>query len=991
MMPRASRERRRAQQRVWHCRHEGPVRAEPLGLEQSLGQTRAPGRVMLQARVKTAISPYSKGASTYFCAELSCGALNLALRDADALPLARYQSLKGFAEVIGVHIRRCGGEQALVGTSLGMRLELLRQACLQEDRFFIAFHQRFCLSFLQKPRGPGIMNRRIEDRAWLLIERLLRPNAEIPRTHVEWLADFPAPIDTLLRLKVGHARALDALAVFLNRISEHWIPIWQLHRRRGFPFVVSELLVGLACPSAVLQKVFFRCSWRRVVGSLDGEEAALQIFFEDQRRHQLPFVPLGALAEWNNSIASLYQQLLAQQNTDPRPDVTPAPASSAAHATSLALASSPVFAPSGSATYQAGRPVPQAPQGQIYSGTQRSTGVAQGSMLYASPQDHLTQSPRQSPHLVQSNFSACPQPPALAGVPPNFFILPSQANTQSPQSSAMNSPQFGVAMPQGQFQQWVQNPHAYQYQMMMQQLSQQQVLQAMSQRARPQQAQMNQLLQQRMPSQPARSMQQGSIQTAVSPQIDLRFATAQQSRSPVTQAPQQAFVFQGQQVHNQQAAPAEQRPAVPILQQLLIPRVGHTPDRSTWPYDPNDQRCIEVGLHQADLRSPKRVKRREEADKTQTSGKERYYQSVQSFAVSPTQIPPRSSLYEFKFAIGEQQFKLLTRSMVPANEFLPVCEYFNGSLRYRLRTTSQSATAAASMTEAEFAASDCSWPSNIFVKLNGHPLTIRRAQHNGKDVAVELTPHLVQGDNVLRVAVPGQKFAPKINHFLAVEAVETVSHSELLLRVWCHGYHAPDVTLNEIKRRLTSSADDELSMAAEVSIDLADPFSTKVFTIPARGAACAHLECFDLDNWLITRPPAKPPRKCTHGRSLSCACSDQPLEPSHPDRWRCPICSRDARPGSLRIDGFLSGVRQQLESEGRFEGVKAVLVGSDGAWKAVMTSDDDEADGDGRRRNGTSEGPPPGPAPPQTSGQEVGCISPLRSRSVTVIDLSDDD
>jgi zinc finger MIZ domain-containing protein len=53
------------------------------------------------------------------------------------------------------------------------------------------------------------------------------------------------------------------------------------------------------------------------------------------------------------------------------------------------------------------------------------------------------------------------------------------------------------------------------------------------------------------------------------------------------------------------------------------------------------------------------------------------------------------------------------------------------------------------------------------------------------------------------------------------------------------------------------------------------------------------------------------------------------MEPSNPDKWKCPICFKDARPYSLRIDIFLLSVRRQLEKEGKLY-TKCVLVAADG-------------------------------------------------------------
>jgi hypothetical protein len=59
------------------------------------------------------------------------------------------------------------------------------------------------------------------------------------------------------------------------------------------------------------------------------------------------------------------------------------------------------------------------------------------------------------------------------------------------------------------------------------------------------------------------------------------------------------------------------------------------------------------------------------------------------------------------------------------------------------------------------------------------------------------------------------------------------------------------------------------------------------------------------------------------------------LEPSEPDKSKCPICFADARPRSLRIDKFLFGVRRQLEEQDKLD-TKPILVAANGTWRPVI-------------------------------------------------------
>jgi len=154
--------------------------------------------------------------------------------------------------------------------------------------------------------------------------------------------------------------------------------------------------------------------------------------------------------------------------------------------------------------------------------------------------------------------------------------------------------------------------------------------------------------------------------------------------------------------------------------------------------------------------------------------------------------------------------------------------------------------------------------------------------------------------------------------FLAVETIEILQHNQIL--EICHQNRIPaTLTLNKIKKSLAgpSGDDDEIAMVtSDLSIDLADPFMSRIFEIPVRGSSCLHRECFDLETFLLTRN-SKPKRQ------------DQP---SMIDVWKCPLCGNDSRPYSLQIDDFLVSVRATLAEQGNLD-VKGILIGADGQWR----------------------------------------------------------
>lgn len=477
---------------------------------------------------------------------------------------------------------------------------------------------------------------------------------------------------------------------------------------------------------------------------------------------------------------------------------------------------------------------------------------------------------------------------------------------------------------------------------------------------------------------PSQSAHMGSQQVRSRPQS--RAALPSQSLQPqmaqaqMRQQQLRQLQFMQQQQHQQEIRQQQMRQQ-PAQQQLrqphagrataqqtmqiknpLVPPPGQFIDRSEHPHTHQEKKSLLMSLHQANARSPDRTRRNGDAD-------ERYYQSVHSLAVQPLRL---AFYHEVTFEVSPEQFsRLCKQKTLPqlsggnANQTrvpLHVREYGDQSLRFRVRCcrfrSEQSAIA-----ESDWVTKDMSWPDHIFVHVNEQKLTIRRVTHNGKDLPIELTDFILVGTNTIKVAVPrtGPTAAGKQGVFyLAVEIIELNSHAALLRNIEANHRLEREETLGKIRTRVDAAPDDDDeiavidrtgSTARELSISLTDPFSASIFRIPARGATCTHLECFDLETWLTTRP-AKQQLKCGH--KDVCTCTKR-LEPTEPDKWKCPICFADARPSSLRIDSFLEDVRKQLEERAQLD-IKSILVAGDGTWRPVDEPDDDDdegSDGDG--------------------------------------------
>lgn len=237
-----------------------------------------------------------------------------------------------------------------------------------------------------------------------------------------------------------------------------------------------------------------------------------------------------------------------------------------------------------------------------------------------------------------------------------------------------------------------------------------------------------------------------------------------------------------------------------------------------------------------------------------------------------------------------------------------------GSLRWRFRCVSRKHSKDP-IDEAEFCAISTTWPEYLVVTCNDKDVVeLRRKQHYGKHLPAEITEAVREGINTLAISydeAPNEIAGKEL--WIAVELVELVEREKLRGEV----DRVPHkVLLDRIVAIMKASDDDEIAITnPSISIDLQDPFSAMIWKTPVRGKDCRHRECFDLDTFFDTRPKI------------------QQNGPHSANDWKCPICQKDARPSSLIVDGFLEDVRADLETKGKLNVARAILVKEDGEWE----------------------------------------------------------
>ncbi|OTB15138.1 hypothetical protein K445DRAFT_23148 [Daldinia sp. EC12] len=886
--------------------------------------------------------------------------------------------------VLQSRIQSIGGMQNLNPVVERPRYQLLLDSSESGDLFFIVLHQIFCIWSRNRVqahelcknggRNPGEMDKGLSN-----LEMVLKSNTKLNPNHINFLAEFPAPLNELLS-KERYRATLGKVLDFLRCMALNWHRVLTDHRVKGYPFLLGELLDEFLLYSPILQGIMFRAS-RRSMGAGDGPAAKhMEMLFKSDQdyHHNNPddFAsrprPTRYLAH-NEYLISKYRSILTSAyewqghpTSQHSPQANSPGIQQPNQYSHLNLQIGPYtnshFIPHTS-PQMSGQMTPQViPQGNLPVNPQ--TGLQTNSQL-SRQVDHHVGSPTgylMHPQMRQNFQQGSNYPPQAtdsfvqnttpAMVPPSYILssTPGTANNTMAISPLQPNPNYQMNTPTqsallGQMNHQVGG-----------RLSQRDSYMALaSPRPTPASAGAHggQPYEAHVIGQRSQSLHRFVSQAGLhqpgcpSPGNEIPGYGNFNRTSSAPMTPQPRYSPNQLQVPNYPQSlpsPMLQHKMPPTGLDRLIPAPGVVIDRRDCPYTQYDRNSMMMSLHQVQLRSPKRMPREQDPEKLG-----RYYQAVKDFSLLPVAIPPQSHLQIFDFDIPEHQFLQMVKEETKPGEHLPVSLFSSGSLRLRLRCCYMKKTNVPSIDA--WVTTETTWPPHIFLELNNHALGIPRRSHYSKDIPVEASSAAVANKNVLKVSVPKMsenrepKPRPGWEFYIAVELIEILSHRDVLQMVQICGGVPADATRDVIKNRLRAKEvsqkiedEDELVMLDELPIDLIDPFSRTMFKVPVRGKSCTHLECFDLETWLNSRLGKK---SCNWCHNASGGCPRCPNEPSFVDKWKCPLCLRDARPYNLIIDEFLVEVRSQLERQNLLR-TKSIVVSPDGTWKPKAQPADDE-------------------------------------------------
>jgi hypothetical protein len=313
------------------------------------------------------------------------------------------------------------------------------------------------------------------------------------------------------------------------------------------------------------------------------------------------------------------------------------------------------------------------------------------------------------------------------------------------------------------------------------------------------------------------------------------------------------------------------------------------------------------GLHQANLRSPLLQARSKEPN---------LYQYVTGFLKAPVHLTDAGHRIEkWNFTLTREEMQQVPKDQPNTAGALPIRVVDENSRILRIRCVKW--TSSQIPNEHTFATADTSWIPYSYFTFNGQPLQQRKKIHHGKDLPIDISPFVREGENKLEIAIMRQRNDESyLRYLVAIEILGIKSHETIIKDCRQLNHVSASVTLTRLCEKLSDSNDDDDEIAiveSNLTINLFDPFSaSKICELPVRGKECLHYDCFDLDTFLQTRKK--------QGDATAA------------DQWKCPICNGDARPQHLVIDGFLEHVRAELYRQGLHD-TRAIIVSRDGSWK----------------------------------------------------------
>lgn len=792
-------------------------------------------------------------------------------------------SLRQYIPVLENFVTSNGGATGLQGSIELPRIRLLKDACMTEDYSYLVLHQLYCLHSVAPEtvlRLPGLSQEHLQ--AFGTLAQLLLHNSLLSEAGRMWFSSFPAPIDNLLRYSVLYQTAYGEARDCLMKLVRHWHPFQARCKQRMYPPLVDELVRDLSLGSCVFQRVIFTAVHRSIWGQeqshwfLKGEELFKQNQAEYQhRRSRMNTANPPTITEMrdaNDRLVKEYHAFRLEHLHEIR-----------VRSLNSHTAPSTVIATPATSTpmHQDSFPSPRA-----YSGALSTAAV----------DTFQDRSQRTQIH-----------PPAA--VLPSNFPPPQRSRPDLNLNTTTSQPLQSLGSPHG-----IVSPGTPSSTIPLGRLSSQK-RHTLTERLRIRQQQSGQTNHNRLASASASvSLSVSPLQSPWNNSVQQGLESLPPGAPGFERAEQQQYVHGGG-YRGRHVPPLNSR-VVQLGPQLFIPSVNNVVV-----LNPHSNPTISA-LHQAHVRSPTL---KTAGNHTRNPTSSRLYQFIVRFAFEPLILEPGLLNNVWQFSVTRSELDKVAPDRPGVYGAPPTRDVHPGSEMYRLRCVKMP-PAGSHINESWWVVADNSWPKVLVAEFNKANLELRRKQHHGKDLPIDITPHIKEGINEVRIGLlrPSKEDA-SVRYAVAIEVINVADHKHAMdsaTPVPAHEIFGP------IQASLASShGDDDVKIVNnDISIGLVDPFTASIFESPARGRGCLHRECFDHETFLQTRK------------------SKHPGWPCMVDEWKCPICGVDARPQSLIVDCFLAEVREELEKQKLLD-TRTIIIKEDGTWRPKVESGEESKDG----------------------------------------------
>ena len=791
------------------------------------------------------------------------------------------------------------------------RLELLHDACNHFDYFYLLLHQIYCLEFRLRGSENDLGLTNSQKGGLNVVSYLLVSNEHVALESLQWFCVFPLPLNVLLTQSQTFQRIHEGLMRCLGKMADGWDNLKKQCRLRRYPPLVDELCMLFEMTTFTLQKVVFTAILREIwLGPQDACFRAAENAFMKNRidvSSRANFQVLSVQA-YNQRVIKEYEKIVGTHSHHIE--------SGRIRPQQYAQDSFPVVENSESRLGQP--PLPRRiPSDSRPPPLQVDIQVAQ--------KDAYTKD--SNGRIIQGSLPSGPHTAPLVRARPPSTQSTVMTPLQTSNANGPHTPQSAPLVQSATIPQGFQSPG----------LLNNNIHQIRRQEQRTHQSIPG------ISGQP-RSLSLGNTEHSV--QVGATTRQASQilpSNAPETFGPgfhsfqQGLFNIQQQHQHFLFQTTSPQQHIHAFNTQSPVPRSQHPSVNGSTQFirfdpfiQPNLPNPEISALHQVHVKSPILVPAESRGDPRSVT---KYFRFIDTVIMPKEAISSRNRHVSWDFTMQREYIENLVKDR-PGSYGAPTTRNINSkSLLCRIRCIKLSSSVRLP-THNEWAVSDNVWPGSTAIILNGNALEIRKKSHHGKDLPIDVTTAVKEGNNSLSTAVIGFQKDSNLSFVIGVEIIRFANEEQIRNNV-------RTLSLHEARQRIIDRSfqvDPDIEVVfSQLTIDLTDPFTANLFAVPARGANCLHNQCFDLEVFL-------------HSRNM-----EKPSEPCGPDSFRCPICGADARPQSLVIDGFFVSVREQLDWMGRLD-AKAITLHQSGNWeiKEQEEAKGEQGDGTGRRAMRTS-------------------------------------